>query len=65
MGFASSLAFKSHMLRTEDAHSPLEANMVILFAFASYFVADGLAQSGIVSVLFCGIVRRSSCTTTM
>lgn len=30
---------------------------VILFAFASYFIADGQKQSGIVSVLFCGMVR--------
>lgn len=30
---------------------------VILFAFASYFIADGQNQSGIVSVLFCGMVR--------
>lgn len=94
MGFASSLAFKTHVLRSDDNHSPLEANMVsgtgnhlmsfglqqpsacscscdslhlvttwivwlqvILFAFASYFIADGQKQSGIVSVLFCGMVR--------
>jgi hypothetical protein len=28
MGFASSLAFKTHMLRSDDSHSPLESNMV-------------------------------------
>lgn len=32
---------------------------VILFAFASYFIADGQNQSGIVSVLFCGMVSPS------
>jgi hypothetical protein len=110
VGFASSLAFKTHVLRSDDNHSPLEANMVrgtrnrpvtfelqessacscschcpcscsfdchqlvttwnvwlqvILFAFASYFIADGQKQSGIVSVLFCGMVRScaSGCPT--
>lgn len=33
---------------------------VILFAFASYFIADGQKQSGIVSVLFCGMVCPST-----
>jgi hypothetical protein len=28
MGFASSLAFKTHLLRSDDSHSPLESNMV-------------------------------------
>lgn len=28
VGFASSLAFKTHVLRSDDNHSPLEANMV-------------------------------------
>ena len=56
VGFASSLLFKTKLLRTDDRHSPLEANIVILFAFASYFIADGLSESGIVAVLFCGMV---------
>lgn len=56
MGFLSSLLFKIKMLQSDDRHSPLEANIVILFAFASYFIADGVGESGIVSVLFCGMV---------
>ena len=30
--------------------------MLILFAYASYLLADGLSLSGIVAILFCGIV---------
>lgn len=58
VGFVSSLLFKTKLLRSDDRHSPLEANIVILFAFASYFIADGVGESGIVAVLFCGMVSR-------
>lgn len=59
VGLASSLLFKTKLLRTDDRHSPLEANIVILFAFASYFIADGLGESGIVAVLFCGLTMAN------
>ncbi|EFN58404.1 hypothetical protein CHLNCDRAFT_140336 [Chlorella variabilis] len=36
-------------------HMPLESSLVVLLAFASYMLADGLMLSGIVSALFCGI----------
>jgi len=34
----------------------LEGSFVVLFAYMSYLLADGLELSGIVSILFCGIV---------
>mmetsp|Transcript_20725 Transcript_20725/g.62446 ORF Transcript_20725/g.62446 Transcript_20725/m.62446 type:complete len:788 (+) Transcript_20725:333-2696(+) len=59
VGFVSSLLFKTKLLRSDDRHSPLEANIVILFAFASYFIADGVGESGIVAVLFCGMTMAN------
>lgn len=32
--------------------------MVILFALSSYMIADSFGLSGIVSILFCGLVRK-------
>jgi sodium/hydrogen exchanger 8 len=40
--------FRSH-------HMPLESSLVVLLAFASYMLADGLRLSGIVAALFCGM----------
>jgi len=34
----------------------LETSLLLLFAYASYLLAEGLALSGIVAILFCGIV---------
>ena len=55
VGFTSSLAFKTRYLRSDD--TPLESIIVVLFAFSSYMLADGVSESGIVAVLFCGMVR--------
>ena len=37
-------------------HQSLEFSMWVIFAFAPYFLAEGLHLSGIMAVLFCGIV---------
>lgn len=34
----------------------VELMLLILYAYASYLLADGLGLSGIVAILFCGIV---------
>lgn len=57
VGFASALSFKTRYLRSDD--SPLESILVVLFAFSSYMLADGVNESGIISVLFCGMVRSA------
>jgi sodium/hydrogen exchanger 8 len=36
----------------------LEACLVTLFPYAAYMMADGLELSGIVAILFAGIVRQ-------
>jgi NhaP-type Na+/H+ or K+/H+ antiporter len=49
----SSLLFK----HTEMHKYPtLETALLLLYAYASYLLAEGLALSGIVAILFCGIV---------
>lgn len=58
VGLGSSLAFKTKYLRSED--TPLESIVVVLLAFSSYMLADGVNLSGIISVLFCGMVRKQS-----
>jgi NhaP-type Na+/H+ or K+/H+ antiporter len=37
-------------------HPVLETGMLLLYAYSSYLFAQGLGLSGIVSILFCGIV---------
>lgn len=37
-------------------HHSLEFAMWVVFAFGPYFLAEGLHLSGIMAVLFCGIV---------
>jgi NhaP-type Na+/H+ or K+/H+ antiporter len=37
-------------------YSNLEVCLVTLFAYASYLIAEGLRLSGIVAILFCGII---------
>ncbi len=34
--------------------------MVVVFAFGSYMLADSFGLSGIVAILFCGLVRRTN-----
>jgi NhaP-type Na+/H+ or K+/H+ antiporter len=34
---------------------------VIIFAFSSYMLADSFGLSGIVSILFCGLVSAENC----
>lgn len=55
VAFLASLIFKTKFLRHH--HTPLESCMVILFALSSYMIADSFGLSGIVSILFCGLVR--------
>lgn len=38
-----------------SAHTPLESSLVVLIAYGSYVLADGLGLSGIVTVLSCGV----------
>lgn len=45
---------KSKYFRSD--HLPLESCLVVLFAYSSYMLADGLGLSGIVAILFCGMV---------
>eukprot|EP00884_Botryococcus_braunii_P015401 jgi/Botrbrau1/2544/Bobra.0079s0031.1 len=54
VGFLASLALKTRLLKSK--HTPLESCLCILIAFASYMLADGLQLSGIVSILFCGMI---------
>jgi len=49
----SSFAFKTGYFQADNMLEPM---LVILFAFTSYMVAEALELSGIVSILFCGIV---------
>jgi sodium/hydrogen exchanger 8 len=59
----------SHLWWSHDLISPfgtielcrlatLEACLVTLFPYAAYMMADGLELSGIVAILFAGIVRQ-------
>lgn len=59
VGFAllASLAIKSRYFRSDD--TPLESSLVVLLAYGSYMLADGLKLSGIVAILFCGMVRTT------
>ncbi len=50
----ASLAVKSKYFRSQDM--PLESILVVLLAYSSYMLADGLKLSGIVAILFCGMV---------
>ena len=57
VAFLASLIFKTKFLRHH--HTPLESCMVVLFALSSYMLADSFGLSGIVSILFCGLVPPS------
>lgn len=52
-GLWSALLFKWTRLFN---HVILEGALIMLIAYSSYLLADGIALSGIVAVLFCGIV---------
>lgn len=39
-----------------NKHPEVETPLIILFAYAAYLLAEGAGLSGIVSILFCGIV---------
>ena len=55
VAFVASLSFKTKFFRHH--HMPLESCMVVVFAFGSYMLADSFGLSGIVAILFCGLVR--------
>eukprot|EP01118_Nematostelium_gracile_P013609 TRINITY_DN5163_c0_g5_i1.p1 TRINITY_DN5163_c0_g5~~TRINITY_DN5163_c0_g5_i1.p1 ORF type:complete len:601 (-),score=192.67 TRINITY_DN5163_c0_g5_i1:69-1667(-) len=53
IGLLSALALKhTHV----DKYPYLESAVVALFGYSSYLIAEGATLSGIVSILFCGIV---------
>ena len=54
VAFVASLSFKTKFFRHH--HMPLESCMVVIFAFGSYMLADSFGLSGIVAILFCGLV---------
>jgi NhaP-type Na+/H+ or K+/H+ antiporter len=56
-GIASSLVFKSLGLGAHgDSHLFLEAGISFVFPWCSYFTAEALSLSGIVTILFCGMI---------
>jgi len=55
LGAACAVTFKWLDLRHHEAHRYMEATLTILFPWASYFLAESLALSGIVAIMFCGI----------
>jgi solute carrier family 9 (sodium/hydrogen exchanger), member 8 len=52
VGCLSSLLFKYTLLYK---HPMLESSLLLMYAYSSYLLAEGLQLSGIVSILFCGI----------
>jgi len=61
VGLLSALLFKNGSFRrlTEtDRDSVLEAALVVCVPYIAYMLAEGLQLSGIVSILFCGIVMK-------
>ncbi|KAJ4763257.1 Sodium/hydrogen exchanger [Rhynchospora pubera] len=57
VGFISALLFKYAALDIENLHN-LESCLFVLFPYFSYMLAEGLGLSGIVSILFTGIVMK-------
>ncbi|XP_078171006.1 Na+/H+ antiporter 6 isoform X2 [Carex rostrata] len=57
VGFISALLFKYAGLDIENLHN-LESCLFVLFPYFSYMLAEGLGLSGIVSILFTGIVMK-------
>jgi len=58
-GVLSSLSFKHLHLRRYHERQVLEAALTFAFPWASYYMAEALALSGIVAILFCGIIMAS------
>jgi sodium/hydrogen exchanger 8 len=59
VGFTSALLFKYAGLDTENLQN-LECCLFVLFPYFSYMLAEGVGLSGIVSILFTGIVIAES-----
>ncbi|XP_065028372.1 sodium/hydrogen exchanger 6-like isoform X2 [Musa acuminata AAA Group] len=57
VGFISALLFKYAGLDVDNLHN-LESCLFVLFPYFSYMLAEGLGLSGIVSILFTGIVMK-------
>ncbi|XP_051188346.1 sodium/hydrogen exchanger 6 [Lolium perenne] len=57
VGLISALLFKYAELGVENLHN-LESCLFVLFPYFSYMLAEGLGLSGIVSILFTGIVMK-------
>lgn len=53
-GLIASLLFRGKIFKSE--HAPVEGSLVVLLALSSFFTAEGLEKSGIVAILFCGMV---------
>lgn len=53
IGLLSSLLFKYTQF---DRYHTLELVLLVLYSYSSYLLADGLGLSGIVAILFCGVV---------
>lgn len=58
VGICATITLKRGDFRTapDDTHNPLEVSLVVIFPYIAYMLADGLLLSGIVAVLFCGII---------
>lgn len=56
VAIVSSVIFKTGYFQADNMLEPM---LVILFAFSSYMMAEALKLSGIVSILFCGMVGLS------
>uniref|UniRef100_A0A7N0UD59 Sodium/hydrogen exchanger n=1 Tax=Kalanchoe fedtschenkoi TaxID=63787 RepID=A0A7N0UD59_KALFE len=57
VGFTSALLFKYAGLGVDNLQN-LECCLVVLFPYFSYMLAEGIGLSGIVSILFTGIVMK-------
>lgn len=57
VGLISALLFKYAALGVENLHN-LESCLFVLFPYFSYMLAEGIGLSGIISILFTGIVMK-------
>jgi NhaP-type Na+/H+ or K+/H+ antiporter len=55
MGAVCSLGFRTQFF--SEPQTPLESAVVVIVAYGAYMAADAAMLSGIVSVVFCAIVR--------
>lgn len=58
-GMASALAFKALGMRDHDELMYVEAALSFCFPWASYYTAEACHLSGIVTILFCGMVMAT------